>query len=420
MSKNFILDRGNSHSSGAFTYSKIFSDSALVLIDSTINNPTDLMAGIRPGTEIVLLDRDRNGMIEIAEILNQHPPFASVHLISHGSPGCLQLGNIQLNYHSLPRYTSILKSWFSPSCLQGSILVLYGCQLAAGKEGQNFLKQLSDILGIEIIASSQRVGNAELGGNWNFDWNTGKQTFPQIFSETFQQTYPGVFANIRVNSNADNTTANDGLVTLREAIIAANNNTTTDLGDTGLGADTIIFEPSQTDSIITLNGSQLNITSDLTIDGLGTNIIVSGNSNSFRVFLIDDNTNTKINVTLQGLTIQDGVAENDDGGGIYNKENLTLDESIVRYNLSEDDGGGIRNDGTLTIINSSIINNLAQSSSSNLSGGGGLINTTNGTVTISNSWFDGNRAKNGSAIRNDGILSLTESTVSNHSAIADG
>ncbi len=44
-----------------------------------------------------------------------------------------------------------------------------------------------------------------------------------------------------VNSAADDTTPGDGLVTLREAIEAANTDTTTDLGATGNGADFIFF-----------------------------------------------------------------------------------------------------------------------------------------------------------------------------------
>ena len=44
---------------------------------------------------------------------------------------------------------------------------------------------------------------------------------------------------ITVNSLADNLTAGDGLVTLREAIAAANADTTTDLGETASGADQI-------------------------------------------------------------------------------------------------------------------------------------------------------------------------------------
>src|SRR5262245_35712603 len=51
-------------------------------------------------------------------------------------------------------------------------------------------------------------------------------------------------AVLRVNSLLDNTISGNGLVTLREAIIAANNDTTTDLGETGSGADTIRLDSS--------------------------------------------------------------------------------------------------------------------------------------------------------------------------------
>ena len=49
---------------------------------------------------------------------------------------------------------------------------------------------------------------------------------------------------LTVNNPLDNNMPGDGLVTLREAIIAANANSTTDLGQTGSGADTIQFDPA--------------------------------------------------------------------------------------------------------------------------------------------------------------------------------
>src|SRR5213593_1455924 len=67
------------------------------------------------------------------------------------------------------------------------------------------------------------------------------------------RTAPAV---LTVNSLLDNTTAGNGLVTLREAIPAANNDTTTDLGQTGSGADTIVFSVQGT---ITLNGTELPV-----------------------------------------------------------------------------------------------------------------------------------------------------------------
>ena len=51
-----------------------------------------------------------------------------------------------------------------------------------------------------------------------------------------------LLAALLVNSPLDNTVSGDGLVTLREAIHAADNDTTTDLGHKGSFADTISFE----------------------------------------------------------------------------------------------------------------------------------------------------------------------------------
>ncbi len=49
-----------------------------------------------------------------------------------------------------------------------------------------------------------------------------------------------------MNSVGDDTTPGDGLVTLREAILAAENDTTTDLGQTGDEFDFIQIDPSLT------------------------------------------------------------------------------------------------------------------------------------------------------------------------------
>ena len=145
--------------------------------------------------------------------------------------------------------------------------------------------------------------------------------------------------------------------------------------------------------------------------------------NSYNVVKFFDVSGTTI---LDGFTIQDGNADftdvNDDGAGIWNRGNLTLKNIVVRNNEAADDGGGIRNDGELTVINSTIADNTALSQSSSTSGGGGLLNTNgeNTLVTIINSTFSGNEAKNGGAIRNDGNLNLFNSTLSDNTASQSG
>ncbi|MEO0768531.1 MAG: DUF4114 domain-containing protein [Cyanobacteria bacterium J06649_4] len=113
-----------------------------------------------------------------------------------------------------------------------------------------------------------------------------------------------------------------------------------------------------------------------------------------------------------------GDANNDDGGGVYNREKLTLENVVIRDNLANDDGGGIRNDGTLSLTNTTLSSNIATES------GGGLVNaTTNpfsasaiaGNVTLISSTITQNTAHNmgGSGVRGGGIANFGSVSMAN-------
>src|SRR5262249_23045330 len=94
-------------------------------------------------------------------------------------------------------------------------------------------------------------------------------------------------AVLTVNSTADNTTAGDGFVTLREAILAANSaiDVTTDLREisSGSGADTIKFSVTGT---IELSDKLPELNGDLTITGPGANLLTVSGAKSYRLFTI--------------------------------------------------------------------------------------------------------------------------------------
>ena len=153
-----------------------------------------------------------------------------------------------------------------------------------------------------------------------------------------------MLAVLTVNTNLDTSTPGDGLVTLREAIIAANNDTTTDLGQTGSGADTIQFTPNLSGATIQLGSTgELKITSVMTIDasslpgGLTVkafdNDATPNNGNGTRVFNIDDGNATAINVSLTGITLTGGDVAGP-GGGILSRENLTITDSTITGNAA--------------------------------------------------------------------------------------
>lgn len=201
-------------------------------------------------------------------------------------------------------------------------------------------------------------------------------------------------AIITVTSIADDMIVN-GQVTLREAIQAANTNSRVDGSTAGSGADTIQFAAGLAGQTITLGGTELQITSPLTINGLGaTQLSISGNNTS-RIFEVTAGNS----VTISGLTLTQGMSDN--GGGILNSGILKLCNSTISGNSAifgggeNSNGGGISNFGTLTITNSTITGNFTK-------GGNGIV--ING---------------NGGGISNVGTLTISDSTISGNSAIGD-
>lgn len=191
----------------------------------------------------------------------------------------------------------------------------------------------------------------------------------------------------------------DGKISLREAIVATNNTA---------GADEIDFHASLAGDLITLGGTALSISDDLTISGLGVALTTIDGDEASSVFEIDDGTEDQIVVAMNNLTVRGGSATQ--GGGIRNLENLTLTDGAVTDNTAVTYGGGIHNDGTLTIASSTVSGNTVQDF------GGGIANTQ-GTVTIASSTLSGNSARTGGAIENFyGDVSIADSTISGNSA----
>jgi len=240
-----------------------------------------------------------------------------------------------------------------------------------------------------------------------------------------------MLAVLIVNSAADNTITGDGLVTLREAIIAANNDTVTDLGLSGFGADTIVFNATLSGQTITLGGTDLDINEALTIraTGLAANVTIHAAFQS-RIFNI---TATTGNFTLAGLTLTGGRTTGNNGafpdstfsGGAIRSltsGNLTIDQSTISGNStagSNADGGGIyTSSGDVTLRSSTVSGN---STAGNLADGGGIF-TNSGDVTLRSSTVSGNDSSDdgGGIYSTYGAVTLTNSTVSGNDSSDDG
>ena len=60
------------------------STSSIAFIDTALSDSQTLHNGIKPGTEVIILDRARDGVAQITEVLGSRSNLKSIHIISHG------------------------------------------------------------------------------------------------------------------------------------------------------------------------------------------------------------------------------------------------------------------------------------------------------------------------------------------------
>jgi hypothetical protein len=160
---------------------------SVVFIDANVDDYQSLVLGAVPKAEVIVLDKNSDGVAQMTAALVGRTDISTIHIVSHGAPGCLYLGNTQLSLDTIYSYSSQLKTWGS-ACIQ-----LYGCNVAVGDAGAEFLTRLHELTGVSIAASSERVGNAEMGGSWQLQQCIGECHVTHAFTAELMQTYSGVF-----------------------------------------------------------------------------------------------------------------------------------------------------------------------------------------------------------------------------------
>jgi len=186
------------------------SERSLVILDAGLDDLYHLVSGIHPDVDIVLLDPRRDGLSQLTDILRNYGTLAKLHLVCHGSPGCLYLGSSILNLETLQQNSEHSALWSQR--LSGATLMLYGCAVAAGEAGERFLYALHQATGAAIAASTQPVGNAALGGHWHLDYRLGKRVRVNIvFSETVRHSYSALFTpSVRFTATPTNLIESEG------------------------------------------------------------------------------------------------------------------------------------------------------------------------------------------------------------------
>jgi predicted outer membrane repeat protein len=217
-------------------------------------------------------------------------------------------------------------------------------------------------------------------------------------------------ATITVNSLQD--TGAPGICVLRDAVTAANAMTATNGCAAGTGDDTIQFSVAGT---ILLSSSLPTITdSNLTIIGPPSPGITLDGGNMVQVMQVSPGATVKVDRMKIANGFDNATDVSQGGAGIRNEGTLTVSNSTFSGNRAISYGGGIANEAaTLTVSNSTFFGNSSR--------GGGAILSLRGTLTVNNSTFsDDSSEEFGGAIYcanyDAGTLTVSNSTFSGNTA----
>ena len=154
----------------------------IYFIDSRVADYQRLIAALPVGSKAFLLSPDQDGIEQMQAILSDYQDLDSIQIISHGVQGTLYLGNTVLDQNNLGSYQHQIGRIGSSLSGSGDLL-LYGCNVAQGEQGQSFIEQLAQLTGADVAASEDLTGNAVLGGDWTLEKKTGAiETAAQFFN----------------------------------------------------------------------------------------------------------------------------------------------------------------------------------------------------------------------------------------------
>jgi len=425
----------------------------IVFIDSNAPDYQRLIGNILASNndtrniEVIVLDSNLNGIEQISEVLAEYEDVDAVHILSHATSGELKLGSTSLSLNNLGEYKEQIQTW-SRALSADADLLFYGCDLAAGEDGRTLLETIGNITGADVAASTDKTGNTLLGGDWILEYKIGRLETAVALNVTTQAQWQGLLATVSTtttNDVLDGDTLSiaaliadpgtDGEISLREAIIAANNTAGADVISVPAGTYQLSITGTGENSAAT---GDLDIDDDVTIVGADASTTIIDANAIDRVFhaisgvieiqniTITDGAVTNnggagmriesaADVTLSDCIVSDNheTSGNEGGGGFYNAGSLTLSNSLITGNSANDDGGGVINFGTFVATNSLIDNNNAIQNNKT---GGGIANQIAGDITLTNVTISGNAADTGGGIyHNAAAATLQNVTVTANS-----
>ena len=205
------------------------SQKTVLFIDSRVAGYETLIANLDAETRWHVLDAQQDGVAQIERLLANEPALDAIQIVSHGAPSTLYLGSTVLTGSNLPDYAQQLQTMGERLTATGDIL-LYGCNVAQGEEGEAFVQTLAALTGADVAASTDVTGSTLVGANSVLETQTGVVEISKL-------NLSGLTGTLALNTAptfaVGNFTVGDGKVTTDFGAYDGGNSVTVQVDDRG-------------------------------------------------------------------------------------------------------------------------------------------------------------------------------------------
>ena len=177
----------------------------IVFIDSRVADAESLVRNLPDGVAAVTIAADQDGVALIGQYLAENQGVATVHILSHGEPGSVTLGNMRLDAGTIEQSAGLLTTW-QQGLSENADILIYGCHVAGSVQGEALLVQLSDLTGADVAASVDATGSSGLGGDWDLEVQIGEIEAESLASDAWDGllALPAAGGDKTVTDTSDN------------------------------------------------------------------------------------------------------------------------------------------------------------------------------------------------------------------------
>lgn len=152
----------------------------ILIADASVKDVDVLVAGLKLGIDCWMIEKDGSVQELLSKAFNNNE-LSALHLLGHGMPGSITLGDVKIDIANWSYLTSGISeiaqiqpeknsSWQknTTSTNQWNIC-FWSCNTGEGSKGRAFMQHVADCTGANVYASSNLVGHSKCGGSWQLD-----------------------------------------------------------------------------------------------------------------------------------------------------------------------------------------------------------------------------------------------------------